>query len=41
MCVGYIVWGLISPRFLAVNDVIERAAIKSVPPLSPEVRHAT
>ena len=42
MCVGYIIWGLISPRFLAVNAVVDRSVTKPISlPLSQEVRHAT
>ena len=41
MCVGYIIWGLISPRFLAVNTVGDRVVTQPVAlPLSQEVRHA-
>jgi putrescine:ornithine antiporter len=41
MCVGYIIWGLISPRFLAVNTVADRVVTQPVTlPLSQEVRHA-
>lgn len=42
MCVGYIIWGLIAPRFLAVNAVVDRAATRRAPrPLPQEVQHAT
>jgi putrescine:ornithine antiporter len=42
MCAGFIIWGLISPRFLSVSAVMDRAVRQpqSVP-LSQEVRHAT
>jgi len=41
MCVGYIIWGVIAPRFLAVNAVVDRAVTEpALRSLSQEVRHA-